>query len=296
MKLNISALCSAFGFTRQAYYKLMKNKSKENQNNLQVLQMVKHVRKRQSHLGSVKVYSKIRKDLERNGIKIGRDKLHRLLREQGMLVAKKKRYMVTTNSYHKFRRWPNLLMDMKLTAPEQAWVSDITYIHTKEGYMYLFLVTDAYSKQIMGYQLSDNMKVENASNALKMAIGNRRYPGRKLIHHSDRGFQYAHPSYIKLQGDNGITPSMTTKYDPYENAVAERVNGILKSEFDLGGLFPGRAMAKREVKTAIQIYNYERPHMSCEMMTPWQAHRTGNYELKKWKKRFSSPVMTGDEK
>jgi transposase InsO family protein len=228
----------------------------------------------------------IREDLERYGLKIGRDRLHRLLREQGMLVAKKKRFTKTTDSYHHFRRWPNLLMDMKLTAPEQAWVSDITYIHTNEGYMYLFLVTDAFSKQIMGYHLSDNMKVENVRFALKMAINNRRYQDRKLIHHSDRGFQYAHPSYIEMQLDNGITPSMTTKYDPYENAVAERVNGILKSEFDLGGLFPERAMAKREVKTAIQIYNYERPHMSCEMMTPWQAHRRGNYELKKWKKRI----------
>jgi transposase InsO family protein len=271
----------------------MKNRRKENESNLQVLRFVKHIRKRQPRMGSVKVYSKIQKDLAQYGIKMGRDKLHTLLREQGMLVAKKKRFMRTTDSYHKFHRWPNLLMDMILTAPEQAWVSDITYIHTKEGYMYLFLVTDAYSKQIMGYQLTDNMKVENASNALKMAIENRRYPGRKLIHHSDRGFQYAHPSYIKLQEDNGITPSMTTKYDPYENAVAERVNGILKTEFDLGGLFPERAMAKREVKTAIQIYNYERPHMSCEMMTPWQAHRIGKYELKKWKKRFYPGFKTG---
>jgi putative transposase len=250
--------------------------------------MVKHIRKRQTRLGSIKVYDKIREDLQRNGLKIGRDKLHRLLREQGMLIVKKKRYTVTTDSYHNFRRWPNLIMDMKLTTPEQAWVSDITYIHTKEGYMYLFLITDAYSKQIMGYHLSDNMKVENAKFALKMAIDNRRYPERKLIHHSDRGFQYAHPSYIELQLGNGITPSMTTKYDPYENAVAERVNGILKSEFELGGIFTEKAQAKREVKTAIQIYNYERPHMSCRMMTPWQAHRTGNYELKTWKRRILS--------
>ena len=255
---------------------------------MEVLQLVKHVRKRQPRMGSVKVYSKIREELASRGIKMGRDKLHKLLREQGMLVAKKKRYTVTTNSYHKFQRWPNLLKDIKLIAPEQAWVSDITYIHTKEGYMYLFLVTDAYSKQIMGYHLSDNMKVENARNALKMAISNRRYPTRKLIHHSDRGLQYAHPSYIELQLDNGITPSMTTKYDPYENAVAERVNGILKNEFDLGGMLPEKSMAKREVKTAIQIYNYARPHMSCQMMTPWQAHRKGNYELKIWKKQILS--------
>ena len=172
----ISALCSAFGFTRQAYYKLCKNRRKEDQQNQQVLQLVRHVRKRQPRLGSVKLHSKLSEDMQRKGIKIGRDKFHRLLREQGMLVSKKKRFTTTTDSYHKYRKWPNLLMDMKLTAPEQAWVSDITYIHTKEGYMYLFLVTDAYSKQIMGYHLSDNMKVENAWFALKMAIDNRRYP------------------------------------------------------------------------------------------------------------------------
>lgn len=286
--MNVSALCSAFGFTRQAYYKLISNRRKEHQRTQQVLQLVKHIRKRQPRMGSLKLYGKIQEDLYQYGIKIGRDKLHSLLREQGMLVAKKKRFTVTTNSYHKFHRWPNLLQEINLTAPEQAWVSDITYIHTKEGYMYLFLVTDAYSKQIMGYHLSDNMKVENARNALKMAISNRRYPDRKLIHHSDRGIQYAHPSYIELQLENRITPSMTTKYDPYENAVAERVNGILKTEFDLGGVLPERKMAIQEVKTAIQIYNYERPHMSCDMLTPWQAHRTGKYNLKKWSKNFSS--------
>ncbi len=286
--MNISALCSAFGFSRQAYYQLLQNKRKENQRNQQVLQLVKHVRKRQPRMGTLKLHDTILEDMERKGIRIGRDKLHKLLREQGMLVPKKKKFTTTTDSYHKFRKWPNLLMDMELTAPEQAWVSDITYIHTKEGYLYLFLVTDAYSKQIMGYHLSDNMKVENARFALKMAIDNRRYPYRKLIHHSDRGIQYAHPSYIELQLDNGITPSMTTKYDPYENAVAERVNGILKTEFELGGVFPEQALAKREVKTVIQIYNYERPHLSCHMMTPWKAHRVGNYELKTYKKQLLS--------
>jgi len=244
-------------------------------------------------MGTAKLHVKIGPDMHLQGIKMGREKLNSLLREERMLVPKKRRFTVTTNSYHKYRKWPNLLMDKKLTAPEQAWVSDITYIHTKQGYMYLFLVTDAYSKQIMGYQISESMKVENALRALKMAIGNRQFPERKLIQHSDRGIQYAHPSYIQLQLDNGITPSMTTKYDPYENAVAERVNGILKTEFDIGGVFPGRAMAKREVKTAIHIYNFERPHMSCHMMTPWEAHRHGKYELKTWKSEFYSGVYPG---
>jgi putative transposase len=208
-----------------------------------------------------------------------------------MLVKKKKNFTRTTNSYHRFRKWPNLIKDMVLTAPEQAWVCDITYISTSKGFVYLFLITDAYSKQIMGYHLADSLKVENAVKALKKAVENRRYPERKLIHYSDRGLQYCHPRYIELLEHKGINPSMTTRYDPYENAVAERVNGILKAEFDMGGVFPCAQMALSELKTAIGIYNYERPHMSCQMMTPWEAHRHGKYKLKKWKKRFLSPVI-----
>ncbi len=291
----MSALCGAFGFTRQAYYKLLKSKSKEKSINEKVLKMVQRVRKRESCLGTLKVHGIIKPELEQEAIKMGREKLNTLLREEQMLVRRKKKFTRTTDSNHRYKRWPNLLKDMELTAPEQAWVSDITYISTRKGFNYLFLVTDAYSKQIMGYYLGESLKIENACSALKKAISNRRYPGRELIHHSDRGLQYSHPNYIKLEMDNGIKPSMTTKYDPYENAIAERVNGILKTEFDVGGVFPSTEMAKREIKTAIQIYNYERPHMSCQMMTPWEAHRHGKYKLKKWKKRILSPVMTGDK-
>jgi putative transposase len=269
----------------------LKSKSKEKQTHKKVVEMVQIARKRQSYLGTVKVYDKIKPELEKQAIKMGRDKLNKLLREEQMLVKKKKNYTRTTDSYHRFKKWPNLIKDMKLTMPEQAWVSDITYVSTRKGFVYLFLVTDAYSKQIMGYHLGDSLKVENAIKALKQAIDNRRYLERELIHHSDRGLQYAHPRYTKLQEDNGIRPSMTTKYDPYENAIAERVNGILKTEFDVGGVFPNADMARREIRTAIQIYNYERPHMSCQMMTPWEAHRHGKYELKRWKKRFLSPVI-----
>jgi putative transposase len=293
--LNISALCSAFGFTRQAYYKLRKSKSKEKKKNEKVLEMVRKVRKRQSRLGTEKVYNRIKPTLIEQEIKMGRDKLNILLRDEQMLVRKKKNHTRTTNSYHRFRKWSNLIKDMELTRPEQAWVSDITYVSTKTGSMYLFLITDAYSKQIMGYHLANNMKVESAMVALKQAIENRKYPNRELIHHSDRGIQYCSPGYIAKLEEYAIKPSMTTKYDPYENAIAERVNGILKDEFDVGGTFPDPQMAKREVRTAIEIYNYERPHRSCQMMTPWEAHRWGNYEQKKWKKRILSPVATGDK-
>ena len=293
--MNVSALCGAFGFTRQAYYKLIKSKGKEKKNNEKVLKMVQKARKRKAKTGTLKVYGIIKPELERELIKMGRVRLNKLLREEGLLVKRKKRFIRTTDSNHAHKRQPNVFKDMELTAPEQAWVSDITYISTKKGFMYLFLVTDAYSKQIMGYHLSDSLKIENACIALKEAIKNRLYPERALIHHSDRGRQYSHPRYVELEIANGIQPSMTTKYDPYENAIAERVNGILKTEFDVGGVFSDAEMAKREIKTSIQIYNQERPHMSCQMMTPWEAHRHGKYELKKWKKRILSPVMTGDK-
>ncbi len=257
--------------------------------------MVQQVRKRQPRLGTVKVYEKIKPELKEQFIKMGREKLNKLLREERMLVKKKKNFPRTTNSYHRFRKWPNLIKDMIINAPEQVWVSDITYISTMKGFMYLFLITDAYSKQIMGYHLSESMKVEDAIKALKRALMNRRYMDRSLIHHSDRGLQYCHPRYIELLESNGITPSMTTKYDPYENAMAERVNGILKGEFDVGGTFPSAEMAIREVKAAIQIYNHERPHLSCRMMTPWEAHCQGKYELKKWKKRFLSCGIPQDK-
>jgi putative transposase len=260
-----------------------------------VITMVQQIRKRQPRLGTPKVYKKIKPELIEQSIKMGRDKLHNLLSEERMLVGRKKNYTRTTNSYHRFRKWPNLIKDKVIDAPEQVWVSDITYINTSKGYMYLFLITDAYSKQIMGYHLSDSMKVEDGIKALRIALLNRRYPERKLIHHSDRGLQYSHPRYIEILEKNGIAPSMTTKYDPYENAVAERVNGILKGEYDVGGTYPSREMAKREVKAAIQIYNQERPHLSCQMMTPWDAHRYGKYELKSWKKRFLSCGIPQDK-
>jgi transposase InsO family protein len=146
-----------------------------------------------------------------------------------MLIKKKKNYMRTTNSYHKFYKHPNLIKDIHINRAEQVWVSDITYIRTNQGWLYLSLITDAYSKQIVGHQLSDNMRTVNCINALKMAIKNRKYPERPLIHHSDRGFQYCNPDYTETLTKNHIDISMTTKHDPYENAVAERVNGTLKT-------------------------------------------------------------------
>jgi len=150
--------------------------------------------------------------------------------------------MRTTNSYHRFYKYPNLIKDIDINRAEQVWASDITYIRTKEGFMYLSLITDVYSKQVVGYQLSDNLKPINCINALKDAIKSRKYPERSLIHHSDRGLQYCCPDYTDILESNHIGISMTTKHDPYENAVAERINGTLKNEFDLVDRLPIRNM------------------------------------------------------
>ena len=257
--------------------------------------MVNKVRKKHKRMGGKKVHEKIKPEMEKKDIKCGRDKFFDILRQENLLVKYRRRYVKTTQSHHRFYKYSNLIEDIEITQSEQVWVCDITYIKTKEGFLYLFLITDAYSKQIMGWELSDNLKTINAEKALKKALRNRMYPERKLIHHSDRGFQYCNPVYIRVLNDNNIDISMTTKYDPYENAVAERVNGILKTEYEIGEGFINKKDAKREIKHAIWLYNTDRPHLSCHGLVPVEAHKKKNYELKKWPVKFSSRDMSLDE-
>jgi len=240
-----------------------------------------------TRLGARKLYYLIKPALDQNGIKCGRDRLFDILRQECMLVKRKKNHTRTTNSYHRFFKYPNLVKDSKITHAEQVWVSDITYIRTRNGFLYLSLITDTYSKQIVGYQLSDNMKTINCIEALNKAIKNRKYPDRQLIHHSDRGLQYCSPDYIETLTRNNIDISMTSKHDPYENAVAERINGILKGEFDLGDTLPDQKQAEREINRSIWVYNNLRPHLSCDYLTPAQAHTSEMIEIKKWPVRFA---------
>ncbi len=239
-----------------------------------------------TRLGTRKTHFLIKGELDTLGIKCGRDKLHGILRSEGMLIKKKKNYMRTTNSYHMFKKYPNLIKDLPINRAEQVWVSDITYIRTNQGWLYLSLITDAYSKQIVGHQLSDNLKAINSICALKSAIKNRKYPDRPLIHHSDRGLQYCCPDYIKTLNDNHIAISMTTKHDPYENAVAERINSTIKNEFELADRLPDQKSAERELNRTVWIYNNLRPHESCKFLTPLETHANENIELKKWPVRF----------
>lgn len=189
-----------------------------------------------------------------------------------MLVKRKKSYTKTTHSFHRFRKWSNLVKDLRLIRPNQVWVSDITYIRTLEGFVYLFLITDLYSRTIVGWSLSHSLSIEGGIVVLKMALQSRRDKSQSLIHHSDRGVQYCSSDYVKILQDNGINVSMTEENHCYENAVAERVNGILKDEFYLGSTFNDFEQAVSAVRSGIKNYNEKRPHWSLKLRTPSQVH------------------------
>ena len=226
----------------------------------------------------------MKEELKDQGIKMGRDKLYAFLRAHQLLIPRTKRAFITTNSKHFFYKSPNRIKDLIISHSEQVWVNDITYIKTKHGSAYLALVTDAYSKKIMGYSLQNNMRVEMVKSALEMALKNRSFNHKSIIHHSDRGIQYCCPDFTDFAEKNGMILSTTQQYDPYENAVAERVNGILKAEFGLGKTLPSLKIAQKMVKQAVEIYNNERPHFSLKLTKPSQAHIAQIHPYKSYSK------------
>ena len=193
--------------------------------------MVLEIRQTMPRIGAKKLYYLLNNELKQ--LKIGRDKFINILKANHLLITPKRSYHITTNSHHRFRKHHNQILDLQINRPEQVWVTDITYIGKREKPCYLSLITDAYSKKIMGFNVADNMNTESSLVALKNAIKQRRNKTLALIHHSDRGIQYCANDYQKLLGKSNIKCSMTQNSDPYENAVAERINGILKQEFDI---------------------------------------------------------------
>jgi putative transposase len=247
--------------------------------------MVKAYRKKVgSKTGGIKLHTELKQDFINADIKIGRDKFYRFLGHNNLLVPKRKNYISTTNSKHMFKKYKNLVKDQVPNRPEQLWVSDITYIKTENGHNYLALVTDAYSKQIMGYKLDNHMKTSLCTDALAMAIKNRKYPKEKLIHHSDRGFQYCNPKYTTFAEDNNITMSMTEQYDPYENAVAERINRTLKYEYGLKQTIKNTDLAQKMTEQAVYIYNNLRTHFSLDLRKPAEVHLNPNIKYKSYRK------------
>lgn len=285
----MSSTCRLAGINRQSYYRATSGPQLQKAKAAQVVALVRDVRLRMPRLGAKKLYHLLEPQLV--PLKVGRDKLFDILRCNCLLVKAKKRYHVTTDSHHRFKKHKNLVEGLAIKRPEQVLVSDITYIGNRRHPMYLSLVTDAYSKKIMGHDVSESLGAAGATAALKMAVKNRSYPKGELLHHSDRGVQYCCDVYQKALARAGIKCSMTEKYDPYQNAVAERVNGILKQEFIGGFENISFKMMKALVENSIEIYNNERPHFSSKMLTPKVMHQQSEVEMRTYKSKKLSTIL-----
>lgn len=261
-----------FGISRQSIYQSEKRRQQRDEELAQLRPLILAIRRRLPKLGGRKLYHLLKTDIEELGIKIGRDAFFSYLKQEHLLIMPSKQYIQTTNSKHWLRKYPNLLKGLKVVRKEQVFVSDITYLKTREETLYLSLVTDAFSRKIMGYHLSNNMSTEQVSKALKMAIKNR-CTTAELIHHSDRGLQYCAGDYQKILKKANIKPSMTDGYDCYQNALAERMNGILKQEF-LFEKCNNRKELFTMLKQSIEEYNNYRPHSSLDMNTPQKIHES----------------------
>ena len=269
--MSMSQSCRLLGLSRQAIYQAERRKEVRSQQLSEVQTMVSSLRMHMPRLGTRKLYFMLEEEFALAQIKIGRDGLFDFLRSEHLLIKPRKNYTKTTNSKHWLKKHPNLLLGYKPIQAEQVFVSDITYIKSKEKTHYLSLVTDAYSRKIMGYKLSDDMSAENVVKALKMAIKNKTTDA-SLIHHSDRGLQYCSSIYQTELEKNNITPSMTDGYDCYQNALAERINGILKHEFLIDRCNNGKDL-NQLIKESIYTYNNLRPHLSLNMKTPNFVHK-----------------------
>lgn len=264
------------GMSRQAHYKAMACRRQKQQQHETVVELVKQTRQRQPRLGTRKLHELLQQPLQQAGIEIGRDGLFDVLRERNMLVRPRRAYHRTTNSNHHFHRHPNLVKEgaehrVVPTGCEQLWVADITYLATRDKTVYLSLVTDAYSRKIVGWHVHASLQAEEVGQAFQMAL-RQRMTRQRLVHHSDRGIQYCCAHYQALHRRHRVTCSMTDGYDCYQNAMAERVNGILKGELLL--LQPADLQqARTMVRQAIAIYNQERPHDSLQKKMPDAVHR-----------------------
>lgn len=280
-------MCLLFGITRQAYYQFYWQAEETSFEQELVLKQVLQIRKRHPRLGGRKLLILLEPYLIEHQIKIGRDALFELLASHHLLIKRRKRRVHTTQSFHWLRKYPNLIRDFIPTRPNQLWVSDITYWRLKDRFIYVSFITDAYSHKIVGYQLDETLEAASTLNALKMAIGEAARPIEGLIHHSDRGVQYCSQHYVNLLQDNQILISMTENGDPLENAVAERVNGIIKEEYLDCYQVENIEQAKELLKQVVNLYNQERPHMSISNHNPEQIHQTSLPTERLWKNYYT---------
>lgn len=274
--VGLERLCTLFGKSRQAYYDHYWRQADDQLQEAVMVELVRSVRQRLPRLGARKLLLVLQQDFAAHHISIGRDRFVQLLRKHELLVRRTKRYVRTTDSNHPFKKWADLVgRAWEASTTEQLWVSDITYLRTESGFVYLSLITDAYSHKIVGYHLSQHLKAQGCIIALNKAIATLKgtQEQRTLIHHSDRGVQYCCDAYVQVLQHHHIAISMTQSGSPYDNAMAERVNGILKTELLLEQTFSTYSAAVPLVHQAIDAYNRLRPHMSCGNLTPEQVHQ-----------------------
>lgn len=267
---GLGRICAAAGYTKQGYYDALGRKKEREAQEKAVLSKVKKIRALQPMMGTEKLYHELHRE-EELIYHISRDRLYNLLFHNGMLISMKRNGRRTTNSYHRFGYSSNLIYGMDITHPNQVFVSDITYIHVKDGFLYLVLVTDLYSRRIVGYDLSNSLSLQGSLRALKRAcrtLGD----AKEIIHHSDRGVQFASHKFRGYLQRKGMLSSMTEEDHVYENSVAERVNGILKHELGLSFVFRNFEMAANVISKAIRIYNSHRPHRALDYAYPDEVY------------------------
>jgi len=274
---GLRELCGLLGYSSQAYYQYNHSTEKRTFKQEELIQQVLAHRRLQPRLGARKLLALMQPEM-------GRDALFELLRENGLLVRRKRYRVRTTFSCHRFRKYQNLVKDLVPERANQLWVSDITYIRVKQDFAYLSLVTDAYSRKIIGFFMSHDLSTDNCLSALRMALATR-LTDQPLIHHSDRGTQYCSQAYTGLLNKKGIAISMTQSGNPRDNAIAERVNGILKMEL-LKENYDNITIAYKSVKQAISIYNTLRPHSSLDMLTPEKAHVITGQLKRRWRNYY----------
>jgi len=270
--VSIAAVCRKLGMTRQNYYARRKQRRRREIDADLVVQLVVAQRHEHPRLGTRKLHFLVKERLQEAGVKLGRDRMFEVLRERELLVGPQPaEYPRTTNSYHCLPVFANQIKDLEVKKPNEVWVVDLTYLRTAEGFLYLALLTDKKSRKIVGYHSGDTLEAEGCIQALDMAL--RDLPsGAHPIHHSDQGSQYCCHAYVKRLRERGLSISMTQTNHCAENALAERMNGILKSEYSLGREFRTKAEARLAVNQGVHLYNTRRPHTALNNRFPAEVH------------------------
>jgi transposase InsO family protein len=282
----LEVLCRLFGKSRQAYYERARYVSAKSMEEDVILSLVRAVRKDFPRMGGRKLLIYLRPQFEAMGIHFGRDSFFELLYRNFLLIRRIRNKKRTTCSDHWMHKYPNLIAGYTPNSPNRLWVSDITYIEMEEDFAYLSLITDAYSHKVVGWNLAPTLRSCNTLAALKMALSDLKGKHPELVHHSDRGSQYCCGSYVNMLTRRKIKISMTESGDPRENAIAERMNGILKTEW-LNGSQPGTWQETVSfVGRIIALYNHQRPHQSIGYMVPALIHQTGMKTERKWKNYY----------